>query len=543
MVTPRRSAAVLLALFILLAWFAWFRPTALGGPASFVIISGESMEPTYRQGDLVVLREGSSYSPGDIVAYPMQTYFDSGRLVIHRITGEDADGFVTRGDNRDREDPWRATESNIRGAAWLHIPQAGTFIAWLREPWRMGMLAAAVFLVGGVRKVEIQRRRRHRMKRHLGAVESWLPARAEFGNYQSSLAAVALAAGVVALAFLVLGLVAFRSASRTTSNVSAPAYSETGTFDYAIIMQPSTLYPDGVLRPPADTGPAADGSELEPPSAFTALSREARLTFDYALTAEEEVTLEGTVAAGLVVRPDGGEWSRVLPLLAPAPFEGPGVSAALVIDLVAVAALIEQIEAETGLSARQYELAAVTRVEAVGTRAGEPFETAFESTFALGYDSVLISPPATLATASQTTSTETVAVAKSLSLGIWSPAVSQARTLAVVGFAAALGAALVCGGYLAFGLWTDERARIRARYGARLVDVQVPPVIGEEAIRVASIRDLARLAERAGTVILHTPLPAGHRYFVRDGDDTYEYIVAGATLPPARRARATARKP
>jgi len=100
----------------------------------------------------------------------------------------------------------------------------------------------------------------------------------------------------------------------------------------------------------------------------------------------------------------------------------------------------------------------------------------------------------------------------------------------------------VSGGSFAYALYTDERARIRARYGARLVDVEVPPVIGEEAIRVASIRDLARLAERAGTVILHTPLPGGHRYFVRDGDDTYEYIVPGAASPAPSPARATARK-
>jgi hypothetical protein len=307
-------------------------------------------------------------------------------------------------------------------------------------------------------------------------------------------------------------------------------------------MEPSTLYPDGILRPAAANAPAADGSEAAPPAAFTAISREARLTFDYALESAGEVTLEGTVSADLVIRPEGGEWSRSAALVAPTPFEGLAVSTPLVIDLAGVGALIQQIETETGLAGRQYELAVVARVEGLGTRAGEPFATTFESTFAATYDRVLITPPTTLTTTAQGMTSEVVTAPKRLSLGPWSPTVAQSRTIAFAGFSAALGALLVSGGSFAYALYTDERARIRARYGARLVDVEVPPVIGEEAIRVASIRDLARLAERAGTVILHTPLPGGHRYFVRDGDDTYEYIVPGAASPAPSPARATARK-
>jgi signal peptidase I len=543
MVTPRRSAAVLLALAIFLAWFAWFRPTVLGGPASFVIISGESMEPTYHEGDLVILRKGSGYSAGDVVAYPMETYFKTGRLVIHRITGEDPDGFITQGDNRDREDPWRASEASIRGSAWLHVPKAGASIAWLREPWRLAALATAIVFLGGVRQTEIHRRRRHRMKRHFGTVESWLPARAEFGNYQSGLVALATAAGVIALAFLVLGLIAFRNPTHTTNDLALPAHNETGTFDYAIIMDASTLYPDGILRPAlASESPAPTEAETAPPSAFTAISREAQLTFEYALESADPVVLEGSLAADLVIRPEGGAWSRTAPLLSPVAFEGLSVSMPLAIDLVAAGALIAQIEEETGLAGRQYELTVVARVAAVGTRDGEAFATSFESAFTLSYDSVLVTPPPALVTSTQTTSTETVTAAKSLSLGPWSPTVSWARTMAVVGFMAALGALLVSGGYLAYGLWSDEQARIRARYGSRLVDVRPAAAEpGEDAIRVASIRDLARLAERCGSVILHAPLPAGHRYFVRDGEDTYEYVVGAVQAASASRTTRVAR--
>ncbi len=71
-----------------------------------------------------------------------------------------------------------------------------------------------------------------------------------------------------------------------------------------------------------------------------------------------------------------------------------------------------------------------------------------------------------------------------------------------------LGLLLMAGGYLALGLRNDEEARIRARYGSRLVSVAGPETERTaDAVRVATMRDLARLAERFGSVILHAPLP------------------------------------
>jgi hypothetical protein len=475
----------------------------------------------------------------------MQTYFNTGRLVIHRITGADNDGFITRGDNRDADDPWRATNEIIRGEEWIHVPNAGSALVWLQEPWRLGALIAAVFLMGGVRKVEINRRRRHRMKRHFGTVESWLPARAELGANQATLSAFVAGAGAFALAFLVLGFFAFRSSSQAIEERTLPAYTETGTFDYEIQMVPSTLYPDGILRPSTAEGAAAgDADAPSPPSAFTSIAKEARLTFDYELQSEQPVSLEGTVSADLIVRPDGREWTRRIELLAPRPFDGMAASARIAVDLVSVGSLIETIETETGLAGRRYQLDVEVTVLGAGAHGDDPLSTEFTSLFTLQYDSVLVTPPVAMTTSTESATTERVGTSRRLPLGFWSPSVSLARTVSAVGFMAALGAVLISGGYLALALWTDEQARIRARYGSRLVNVeQAEAGRVEDAIRVASIRDLARLAERAGSVILHTPDAHGHRYFVRDGDDTYEYLVGdsepviGTTI-----ARHTARK-
>jgi signal peptidase I len=133
--------------FALVCAAVWFTvgPTQLGGPANYVIVDGPSMEPTYQEGDLVVARAKASYLVGEVVAYLP----DIGQRfpVIHRIVGMEGEGqYITQGDNRAQPDGWLATDANIFGAAWLHIPYGGRVIVFLRQPaiW----LAAAVGLVG-----------------------------------------------------------------------------------------------------------------------------------------------------------------------------------------------------------------------------------------------------------------------------------------------------------------------------------------------------------------------------------------------------------
>jgi signal peptidase I len=133
--------------FALVCATLWFTvgPAQLGGPVYYVIVDGSSMEPTYREGDLVLARAKASYAVGDVVAYLP----DIGQRfpVIHRVVGMEGEGqYITQGDNRAQPDGWLATHANIFGAAWLYIPYGGSVIDFLRQPatW----LAVAIGLVG-----------------------------------------------------------------------------------------------------------------------------------------------------------------------------------------------------------------------------------------------------------------------------------------------------------------------------------------------------------------------------------------------------------
>lgn len=131
---------------VVAAWFTILRPTALGGPASFVLVTGCSMCPTYSPGDIVVTERQTSYRPGDIVAYRVPAPDPAaGHIVIHRIVGGTAAaGFVMEGDHNHWADPWSPHASSIVGRAVVRLPGAGYVLTWVRDPALVAATAATV---------------------------------------------------------------------------------------------------------------------------------------------------------------------------------------------------------------------------------------------------------------------------------------------------------------------------------------------------------------------------------------------------------------
>lgn len=128
-------------------WLLLLRPLALGGPASYVLVSGSSMEPSLHTGDLVIAVRQADYGLGDVVVFRAD-----GGLVVHRIIGGDADGFSVRGDNRDGPDVWRPRPGTILGVVRVHVPAVGRVLAIVRQPLVLGALAgglAAFAVLGG----------------------------------------------------------------------------------------------------------------------------------------------------------------------------------------------------------------------------------------------------------------------------------------------------------------------------------------------------------------------------------------------------------
>lgn len=147
--SPRRllglaSSAAWLVGALVVGWFLW--PSSLGGCTTLTIVSGESMEPTYYTGDLVVSRCGP-VEVGDVIVYNPPDV--GGARVIHRIVdGNAEDGWVVQGDNNDFLDPWNPKAEQILGSAVLHVPYVGRFAAILLSPltW-VSLLVIALAIV------------------------------------------------------------------------------------------------------------------------------------------------------------------------------------------------------------------------------------------------------------------------------------------------------------------------------------------------------------------------------------------------------------
>ena len=147
-----------LSLAFLLVWWFTLGPVGLGGPATFVIVDGSSMLPTYRDGDLVIARERVAYAIGDVIVFaaPRQR-----RYVIHRIAGGDAvTGWTTRGDNNLRDDGWSVPDEAVLGREWLVLPRVGTTVAWTQQH-PLVFAAAVGLLVTLSAGLERRRRRPH----------------------------------------------------------------------------------------------------------------------------------------------------------------------------------------------------------------------------------------------------------------------------------------------------------------------------------------------------------------------------------------------
>lgn len=138
----RSLAGWVVLVLALAAWAVTFRPTQLGGPATFVVVSGDSMEPVLGEGDLVLLRAQDSYDVGDIVTFAVpKGEPGEGALVIHRLIGAEGEVWIPQGDNRDVADEWRPTGDDIKGELWIHLPRGGERLMTVMQPPLLAALA------------------------------------------------------------------------------------------------------------------------------------------------------------------------------------------------------------------------------------------------------------------------------------------------------------------------------------------------------------------------------------------------------------------
>ncbi len=154
-------------LYLLAVLAAWVAITSLATGWRPVVITGGSMAPALRSGDVVMMAEPD---PDLLSQRALVTYLDdSGRRVTHRVFALTDDGVITRGDANVTPDPAPVPPARIDGVGRLVVPFVGLPLSWwtnghpmLVVAWLAATTVAAVLALRrtrGWRRDERTRRR------------------------------------------------------------------------------------------------------------------------------------------------------------------------------------------------------------------------------------------------------------------------------------------------------------------------------------------------------------------------------------------------
>lgn len=532
-----RRVLLLTALITVAAtWFTWLRPVTLGGDVSYVVVDGSSMEPTYEDGDLVLVQKESSYEHGDVITFRAGGHYEDRTRIIHRIVGDAPNGgFVTQGDNRDEVDPWRPTDENIIGRATLHVPMAGDVAGFITRPETFAALGGTAVFVGGTRR---RRRRRHRQPITAGGQEPVVTGRHVRDTPSGELGTAAMPsrwvrltrprwafAGLIASVLLALPVLAMGwSALRAPD--STQRIEHFGTVDYGIGLDyqftgtKSAVYPSGTV----DATRNAAGALIPTDPLYSRLLDRLVLTVAFRATEDGADRLSSTYTLDVTVETPAG-WSTNIETVSATSFDRTARET-VEIDLDAVAAQVAAVAELTGVGGDSYSIVVSPRLDVAGGTEDASVQDELTAPVTFSVEGNLIAADA-LETSGTEELTRTVGERAQYTIGPFEMRTQEAR-----GVLSGLTLVLVAGmawfaSVLFGGVGLGEPDRIAARYRSQIIDVASATAPPGPVVMVGGIDELSRIAKVEQSVILHEDLGDGaHRYRVFLGSVTYEYEAA-----------------
>jgi signal peptidase I len=499
----------LLSIFLLITGYIMLAPTQLGGAVTYVIVDGNSMEPKFHLGDLVILRTQPAYQVGDAVTYQNA---ELGRYVFHRIVSMNLDRFVLQGDNNSWLDTYHPNQDEIIGKLWVHIPKLGKAIEWVRAPFHMALTVA---LLGGVLMSDMI------IKPGLNDRKKSKPA----GNFGGLPQAGFYTLGFLSLLFLTLSIFSFsRPLTRPAANIP---YQQDGNFFYSATGTPG-VYDTELVRP---------GEPI-----FPKLTCFMNVGFTYNLTGTGLQQVSGSHQMYARVTDQQSGWLRTVPMSQTTAFNGNSYFANSTLDLCQVQSLVTLVEQETGLHPSTYTLEIITHVEVTGNIAGNAVSDSFDPSLIFKFDKAHFyletssAQPDPLHSSKQGMAGNLTSQPNTFSVAGLNLEVRMARVISLIGLGFAAFGFILIGMNIYNATSRNQDALIRLKYGAMLVDVQEASLQATASlIDVSSMQDLAKLAERHGGMILHMRKNLSDHYLIQNNGTTYRHIIGtdqtGITQP------------
>lgn len=494
---PSVISNLILVAALLGAWIA-FAPLSLGGKTSYVIVNGISMEPGFHLGDLTIIRKAANYQVGDVVTYNdtrMNAY------VIHRIIGVDNDRFILQGDNNSWVDAYYPTQEEIIGKLWIYIPKLGKLFKWLRVPLHLALTLAflgGILMSGMIIKPSNEGKLRTRPFVGPGASS-------ENGLYVF---------GFLTLVFLGISIFVFvRPLTRTADEIH---FTQQGQFSYSATGTP-VIYDTNVVR---------SGEPV-----FPRLACSLNIGFTYNMLGNNLQGISGNYQLIARVMDQQTGWQRTIPMSGVTTFSGSSFSTTSTLDVCQIVTLVQILEQETGLRAGNYMLEVFPQVTMTGNADGIPVSDTFEPKLVFRFDDVsfaLFTPDGQndpLTSSKEQSIANPSVETNTLSVLGWNASVLTIRLIGLLGLTLSMGGLTIFGLRMYATTNQSPEALIRSRYGSLMVNASDQKIHTTGAlINVDSMDELAKLAERQNTIILHTTFNSMHSYQVQCNGTTYRYV-------------------
>lgn len=497
-------------LVVILAWTICM-PAQFGGNLNYVVITGNSMEPLFHTGDLVVTDKEPNYSIGDIVVY---AHPQVGK-VIHRIIGRDGTKFILQGDNNTWVDGYEPVREDILGKYWFSIPKAGTVFLKFRQPWLFAVLSGTCAMIAGVSMIKPPHRGRKNKMNKSGLMHDiginisrwkdnyWLPVY------------------ILGLGCLILGIFSFTKPVITTVSGEI-LYNQSGQFSYSGNAS-QNIY---------DANAIQSGDPI-----FTSLTCQAVFSFEYLISAENPVTGVGDYQLSMVLTSPNG-WSHTIDQTSLTEFEGNTFHTEKPLDLCAIQKYLTFVGSTTGIERQPYSLEIRPVINYSGNIDGNLFQAQFapvlqfrveEQQVFLVKDTSSEADPMVPAEEGVITVDHSVPNVINI-LGLKLP-VRTGRIISILGFLLAAVGIVVPFICLNHAEKNDVRLKDKMILGQMMVEIHQPPVgAQDQVIDLSCLEDLFLIGEKTGSMVMVLYLPEAVEYYVQGDKQIYKF----SKISPAR---------
>ncbi len=514
-------------MIMIAVWLA-FAPTQVGGMASYIIIIGNSMEPKFHIGDLIIVHEQPTYQVGDAIVYQN---LELKNFVFHRITSQQLGHYTLKGDNNSWVDTYKPSYEEAIGKLWLHIPRGGTAIQKIRSPFVMALIAGALGAVLAIRLFGNKARGNKRMNNK--SVQEWFtsikqrtqiwfrrenssdPKKSLNFNQGEILEGSFFALGMIAFSSLILGIIAF---SRPVSRIVQDdiSYQHLGVFSY------SAPAPQGVY----DTNTIKAGDPI-----FTKLTCLVDINFQYTLIAAQADNIMGTYQLAAMISEPVSGWQRIMPLQEETSFTGTAFGTNARLDLCKISSLTQSMEQETDFHPSVYTLVITPNIKLDGDVSDRTLNGTFNSGPVFRYDHVQFylvqdeEQDNPLILTKSEILREARKEANTILLFGREIAIPALRWMALFGSIASFSGLVLLGLRLQNLSHLDQEKFFHIKYDSIMIDVQNADALPSSSmVDVSSMDALAKSAERLNAMILHSAQDNLHTYYVQAGEITYRFV-------------------